>query len=271
MSDAGAYLLGMHQEEMDRLGRQHHAWRVPTENVWRLAGIRPGQTVVDLGCGPGFCSIGLSQRVGPRGHVVAVDGSPTATARVMARARAAGLSNVEVVTADALDFDASRWRVDAVFSRWLFCFLREPARVVNRLASALPSGATVAVMDYWHYRAIRTEPLTPLFTKVFQAVYDSFAAAGGSLDIAGTLPALFRAAGLEVTHVVPLTQIGRAGSECWRWVGDFQDSYLPSLVQKGYLTMTEVEDYQAWWRDQERNPDAFLYAPPILGIVGIKK
>ena len=85
-------------------------------------------------------------------------------------------------------FDLSAWNPDGVFARWLFCFLPDPETLVRQVASALRAGATLAVMDYWNYPAIRTEPSTPLFRKVFKAVFDSFADARGSLDVAGRLP-----------------------------------------------------------------------------------
>jgi hypothetical protein len=126
-------------------------------------------------------------------------------------------------------------------------------------------------MDYWNYLAMRTEPGSPLFAKVFQAVYDSFADAGGSLDVAGRLPAMFDRAGLTVTHVEALCQAGRPGSSVWRWVAEFQQLYLPVLVRKRYLTQSEAEIYLAWWEEQEANGTTVLFAPPLLGVVGVKR
>jgi SAM-dependent methyltransferase len=271
LADQHRYLLGMEPGEIDRLARQDQVWRSQTRRLWNAAGIHEGQTVLDLGSGPGFCTLELAELVGSIGRVIAVDASGTATQTVTARARKADLTNIVVFTATASEFNPSPQRIDVVFSRWLFCFLPNPAEVLSRVAAYLPTGATIVVMDYWHYRAIRTEPLTPLFARVFEAVYDSFADAGGSLDVGGQLPALFRAAGLDVLQIEPLTQIGRVGSPCWRWVADFQDSYLPTLVREGYLTAAEVSDYRSAWQEQERNPDAFIYSPPVLGVIGRKR
>lgn len=265
------YLLGMEPSEVRRLERQHAAWRDVTSNVWGLAGFGVGQTLIDLGSGPGFTSVDLAHLVGESGRVIAVDSSLTATDQLRAMTSRNGIENIEVITSDVTHFDPSPWRPDGVFARWLFCFLHDPDGVVQHVASGLRPGAVVAVMDYWNYLAIQTEPRSPLFTKVFRAVYDSFADGGGSLDVAGRLPVLFHAAGLYVTHVEPLCRVGRPGSPIWRWVSEFQQLYLPTLVRKGYLTGAELETYTVWWQERENDNSTILFAPPLLCVIGVKQ
>jgi SAM-dependent methyltransferase len=266
-----SYPLGMSPAEIDRLGRQHETWRGPTEGVWRLAGFRAGQTIVDLGCGPGFTSLDLAAIAGPAGRVVAIDASSTATNYLSAAAAGAGVRNLTVVTAEAGACDLAEWRPDAVFARWLFCYLPSPATVLDSLAAVLVRGGVVAVIDYWHYLALRIEPESATFTRVFRAVYDSFRDNGGSLDVAGALPALLARTGFAVRHVEPLCQVGRPGSPIWTWIADFQTIYLPTLVARGYLTREDVDEYAAWWAEQAVNPDAFVFAPPMLAVVAEKR
>ncbi len=92
------YLLGMDPAEIRRLEQQHETWRHQTEGVWKLAGFRAGQTIVDLGSGPGFTSLDLVGVVGESGRVVAVDSSTVATDTLRAVARRRGITNLEVVT-----------------------------------------------------------------------------------------------------------------------------------------------------------------------------
>ena len=152
------YLLGMAPEEVARLGRQHEAWREPTARVLDAAGIRPGSTVVDLGCGPGFTSLELAARVGPAGRVVAVDASERALAELGRRLERGGHRNVEARRSEVLEADLAGVRPDVVFARWLLCYLAEPGRLVERVASWLPPGGRFAAIDYWNYRAIHAEP-----------------------------------------------------------------------------------------------------------------
>ncbi len=264
------YLLGMESAEVARLERQHAVWRAETHKVWNLAGFGAGQTIVDLGSGPGFAAVELAHLVGRSGRVIAVDASTTATDQLRKVAEERAIENLEIVTADVAGFEPSPWNPDGLFARWLFSFVERPEAVIAHLTSGLRAGATVAFMDYWNYLAMRTEPGSPLFAKVFRAVYDSFADAGGSLDIAGRLPAMFDRAGLTVTHVEALCQTGQPGSPVWEWVAEFQRLYLPVLVRKGYLAQSESESYEAWWREQEENGTAVLFGPPLLGVVAVK-
>jgi SAM-dependent methyltransferase len=270
MASDDRYLLGMAPAEIERLERQHVTWRRETERAWDRAGFREGQTIVDLGCGPGFTSLDLAARVGPAGRVIAVDASPVAAAHLREAAAAQGYGNLEIVTADVEHVDLRAWRPDGVFARWLFCYLPSPELVVSHVASALSSGGTAAIVDYWNYLAIRTEPDSALFRRVFGAVYRSFADAGGSLDIAGRLPDMFDANGLQVASIEPLCQTGRPGSPTWRWIDEFQALYLPTLVEKEMLTQDELDAYLTWWHALAASPHAFVFSPPMLAIVAAK-
>ena len=264
------YPLGSSPAEIERLRHQHETWRSPTEALWRLAGFGPGQSIVDLGCGPGLTTFDLARLVGERGRVLGVDVSATAAAAARDARRRQGLPNVRIVTAAADDVDLSFEQPDGIFARWLFCYLSDPAAVLRQVAGRLRSGGVLAVMDYWHYLAIRTEPRSPLFDNVFRAVYQSFGDAGGSLDVAGALPRHCAAAGLSVRHVEPVSAIGRPGSPIWAWIGDFQALYLPTLVERGYLMPGAVSDYLAWWNSLEGSATAFVFAPPMLSVVAMK-
>jgi ubiquinone/menaquinone biosynthesis C-methylase UbiE len=56
--------------------------------------LRPGMTVLDIGCGPGRLAIPAARAVGPEGRVVAVDVQPAMLARAAEKAREAGLDNI---------------------------------------------------------------------------------------------------------------------------------------------------------------------------------
>src|SRR3954447_23369954 len=90
------YVLGTHDEELQRLGLQHQMWRGQAYALWERARLGPGSNLLDVGCGPGFATADLSQLVGTRGHVTAVDVSE----KFVDRVKAHGLPNVETRVAD---------------------------------------------------------------------------------------------------------------------------------------------------------------------------
>jgi len=66
MSD-GDYLLGTRDDEIARLGLQHRVWRAQMLDGFRRARFAPGQTILDVGAGPGFATADLADTVGPGG------------------------------------------------------------------------------------------------------------------------------------------------------------------------------------------------------------
>ena len=55
------YVLGTHDEELERLGVQHRAWRPVVLDCWQKAGITVGKRVLDIGAGPGYAAIDLAE------------------------------------------------------------------------------------------------------------------------------------------------------------------------------------------------------------------
>ena len=65
-----------------------------------LAGVAPGDTVVDYGCGPGYFALAAARMVGPGGKVYAVDLEPRMVELVRRRAAEADLHTVAAVPSD---------------------------------------------------------------------------------------------------------------------------------------------------------------------------
>ncbi|MBL6080859.1 methyltransferase domain-containing protein [Belnapia sp. T18] len=88
---------------------------------------RPGEHVLDIGCGSGTSTIALAERVGPDGRVLGVDIAAESVEAARRRIAAAGLAQAEALLADAaahpfpsggFDLLASRFGVMFFQSRW---------------------------------------------------------------------------------------------------------------------------------------------------------
>ena len=115
-----------------------------TEIVMAAAAAKPGERVLDIGCGCGATVLELARRVGPTGRVLGVDVSEPMLAR--AAERSAALANVELVLADASThrFPAT---FDLVFSRFGVMFFDDPvAGFANIRAAMAPGGRLVAAV-----------------------------------------------------------------------------------------------------------------------------
>ena len=98
------------------------------------AGLGPGQSAVDLGCGPRGVLDLLAARVGPDGRVVGVDADPAHVAMATEFAAGRGLGNVEVLTADARGTGLPSSSFDVVHARTLLVTVPEPAVVAAEMA-----------------------------------------------------------------------------------------------------------------------------------------
>ena len=68
----------------------------------REAGVTPGETVLEVGCGPGFFTIPAAEIVGDGGHLYSIDLNPAAIQSVRQKVKEKGLKNVEVFQADVV-------------------------------------------------------------------------------------------------------------------------------------------------------------------------
>lgn len=107
--------------------------------------VRPGQTVLDLGCGTGRTLPLLARAVGEGGRVVGLDLSGSALA--IARERVADLPQVELVRADARRADLGT--PDRVVATFSLSMMPDPAAVAARATDALAPGGRMAVLDFW--------------------------------------------------------------------------------------------------------------------------
>lgn len=264
------YLLGTRHEEFIRLAFQHRVWAEETFSLWARAGFAYGQTLLDLGCGPGFTSLDMAHLVGPQGKILAVDSSSSFLDHLSRQGKAQGLINIDRRHLDVHDLDLPETSLDGAYARWLFCFIRDPEAVVARVARALRPGATLAVTDYFNYRAFTFGPRSAAVDRVVEAVERSWKLQGGDLGIQGRMPGLMARHGLEPVHVHCHAQVARPGSPKWQWPATFFEGFLPTLEAKGFLTPEETRAFWADWKARSEDPTSFLCLPPMYDVVGVK-
>lgn len=264
------YVLGTNEEELVRLGFQHRVWGEQAYALWERAEFAPGQSIVDLGCGPGFATLDLARLVGPAGRVIAVDHSARFLEHLQGQLAAQGITNVETRLQSVEQLDLQRDSVDAVFARWVLCYLAKPESVVAAVTKALRSGGAFAVQDYFHYRGATLAPKSAIFTKVIEAVDASLRVRGGDSDFAGRLPGMMQRCGLWVREIRPILRVARPGSALWQWPTTFFRNYIPVLVGMGLLTTADQEEFDSDWSRRSADPATFFCTPPVFDVIGVK-
>ena len=123
-----------------------------SDAVLARASARPGERVLDVGCGCGTTTIALGRSVGNEGTVIGVDLSEPMLDQ--ARAHAAGMGQVELVNGDASAYVPPA-KLDLVFSRFGVMFFPDPAASFAHLAKQLRPGGRVAFVCW---RALAENP-----------------------------------------------------------------------------------------------------------------
>jgi ubiquinone/menaquinone biosynthesis C-methylase UbiE len=110
--------------------------------ILERAAVRPGEWVIDVGCGCGGTTIDLGQAVGRTGHVLGLDISAPMLARAKERLPA-GMP-IELLQADATTHPLPAGRFDLLLSRFGVMFFAEPARAFANLRRGLKPKGRVA-------------------------------------------------------------------------------------------------------------------------------
>ena len=255
------YVLGTHSEEQTRLGLQHRVWRERALDAWRRAGFGAGQTVLDIGCGPGYASLDLADIVD---RVVAVDRS---TDFLEALQRERGRRNIETHQLD-LDRDSlPAANADAAWVRWVFAFLREPRGLVERIHGALRPGGVLVVHEYFDYSTWRLTQRSPIFEEFVATVMRSWRATGGEPDIARELVGWLEAAGFQMQSLRPIVDVIAPSDFAWQWPKTFVHVGLRRLIELKEVTESQARAVEEELTKLEETPGIRMFTPAVLEII----
>lgn len=148
-------------ETMIRLYRRRAGHYNLTANLYYLLGFREwvyrrqavqalqlqeGDRVVELGCGTGLNFSLLQQSIGPQGRIVGVDITDEMLAQARRRIEKNGWSNVDLVQANAADFDFPAV-TNGILSTFAFSMMPDPDRIIAKGMQALATDGRWAVLD----------------------------------------------------------------------------------------------------------------------------
>lgn len=106
----------------------------------RHSGVKPGERVLEIGCGTGAFTVPLAQAVGERGAVVGADISAAMLAGAHKRLAETGLRNISLIEADAQTYKFEPGHFDLITSRFGVMFFADPAAAFANLFRAARAG-----------------------------------------------------------------------------------------------------------------------------------
>jgi SAM-dependent methyltransferase len=137
-------------------------------------GLRPGDRVLDMGCGRGATLFPAAAAVGPTGGVHGIDLAPMMVELTRADARARGLGQVTVEVGDAQEPDLAPASYDVVLSSLAVFFLPDPGAGLRAWRAATVDGGRLALSTF----ASREDPRWSWLEVVFPSRDPSATAPG---------------------------------------------------------------------------------------------
>ena len=261
------YVLATGDAAVNRLRILHNVYGPGARELLVRAGIRPGMSVVDLGCGTGMVTQLLADFVGPTGEVIGVDYS----AAQIEQARAllpTEVTNVRFIEASATDTGLPRDTFDLVYCRFLFIHLTDPEAALNEMRELLKPGGILACED-GDLTSAGSEPPSELhaFSNLFGALGPKW---GVDYTIGRRLFHLVNAA--NFSHVeVTLNQPVFARGENKRLLELSVAEAGPSFVAAGLLTQEQLDETVAEMRRLGEDQTVLAIMPRMSQISAKKR
>jgi len=111
-------------------------------------GLKPGDTLVDIGCGDGYFSIPAAKIVGKSGLVYSLDVSAEAISELKAAASVAGLSNIQTAVGEAENTLLCNGCAEVVLMANALHDFNDPVAVLKNARLMLKPGGRLADLDW---------------------------------------------------------------------------------------------------------------------------
>lgn len=238
---------------------------VENANQNLLKYLKPGISVLDVGCGSGAITRSIAKKTGPDGYVLGID--PNENLIQQARQNVGDLPGIAFQQADVYLFDTTV-RFDLVTCARTLQWLAQPEAALINMKRFVKSGGHLSILDFNHEKVTWT-PEPPAAMRTF---YNAFLQwrrdAGFDNAIADHLQEMMYRIGFESVQVESQFEVSRRSdadfaitSRLWAEVAELRG---PQLVQAGYITedlrLQAIVDYDNWIATVSESMTVYLLA-----------
>jgi ubiquinone/menaquinone biosynthesis C-methylase UbiE len=265
---AAVYTHGHHESVL-----RSHRWRTAENSAgYLLPHLRPGQRLLDVGCGPGTITMDLAALVAP-GRLTAVEVTDDALALARAEAASRGVDGVEFVVTDVHALDFADDTFDVVHAHQVLQHVADPVQALREMRRVCKPGGVVAARD-GDYAGFTWFPEVPELDEWLRLYRQTARGNGGEPDAGRRLLAWAREAGFE--DITPTADVWcYATPEDRQWWGGMwadrivQSDIARSIVASGAASEEDLQRLSAGWRTWAGSPDGWFAVlnAEILGRV----
>ncbi len=233
------------------------AWRAERA---ALAGVAPGQRVLDIGCGIGVETLALAEMVGPAGRAVGVDRSREMVTAATARAAGTNNATFRVADAAALPFDDGCF--DLAWSSRMLMFVEDPVRVAREARRVLrPDGGRWLASEPYFPGLMVDAPEDPELPALLR---DRQIAGQPQPRVALSLLRIAREAGFARARVEPTLRAWPDAA--FAAMGLDWEAHLKAMIEEGTLEAKRADAFLAARRADEAAGRFFVALPGVAVV-----
>ncbi|MDX6260106.1 MAG: hypothetical protein QOH84_1794 [Kribbellaceae bacterium] len=249
------YTHGHHESVL-----RSHSWRTAGNSAgYLLPHLRPGQSLLDIGAGPGTITADLARLVQP-GRTTALEANEGALD--ITRTTFAKLDiSVDFIVGDVHHLDLPDDSFDVVHAHQVLQHVADPVQALREMRRVCKPGGIVAARDS-DYRAFAWFPELPELTE-WMTLYQRLARAnGGEPDAGRRLLSWALEAGFEKVEATASNWTFTTDEDRAWWGGMWADRILQSAMAKQALAsgvpLETLEEISKAWQAWAADPAAFI-------------
>jgi ubiquinone/menaquinone biosynthesis C-methylase UbiE len=265
VSGTSHYLIRGGVQGRERLRIVSRVMRPSTTALLQRAGIRPGMTCLDAGCGGGDVAFDMARMVVSGGKVVGTDIDEAKLALARAEAMEQNLQNLEFRFGDVLH-DISDRVFDFVHARFLLTHVPSPADALTKMWHALRPGGTLVVEDI-DFSGYFCYPANAAFWRYVDLYTRTAERRHSDANLGPRLPSLLTEAGFANVQMSVVQHASTVG-EVKILSALTMENIADSVLSEGLANRDEIDSLIAELYEFARTPGTIGCSPRIFEVWG---
>ena len=250
---AAVYTHGHHESVL-----RSHRWRTAENSAaYLLPRLKSGDTLLDIGCGPGTITADLATRITP-GRVTALETTEQALDLARSEVGRRGLDTVDFAVGDVHALDFADDTFDVVHAHQVLQHVGDPVTALREMRRVTKPGGVIAVRDS-DYAAFAWFPQLPALDEWLDLYRRIARGNGGEPDAGRRLLSWAHAAGLTDATATSSTWCFATPEDRQWWGGMWADRILKSdLARQAREEGADIQEISEAWQAWAAHPDGWM-------------